>query len=145
VYSFDVEKLQKDKSRCDEILQRAEKVHRDILLKLLMHLFPRLHNIYEPDVNFYHSEMMARKNFRICSPDMFDIYFRLSMSSGQIPDSEMETLLALSSDESGFSQALLRLNQDNRINKFLDLLDSVAVNHIQKKNIGYVINALMNG
>jgi len=45
------------------------------------------------------------------------------MQSGQILESEFDTLLALSSDAKSFDQALARLNQDGRITRFLDLLD----------------------
>lgn len=144
VYQFDKQKMGEDKIRCDEILNRAERFPPEMLLQLLMQLFPRLRSIYQPNVSFYHSEQLARKNKRICSPDVFDIYFRLSMPSGYIPDSEMDAILLAANHEEDFAQALLRLNQDDRVTKFLDLLDGVAVNKIPIENIRNVINALMD-
>lgn len=144
VYHFNKEKLTEDKIRCDEILNRAQEFPAEFLQLMLMHLFPRLRSIYQENIPFYHSEALARKNKRICSSDVFDVYFRLSMSSGYIPDSEMDAILAASQHEEDFTQALLRLNQDNRVTKFLDLLDGVAAIKIPVNYLNHVINALMD-
>ncbi len=144
VYVFDEEKMKKDKLRCDEILQRATNIPIHILQQLLILLFPRLRSMYVPNEHFYHSSSLARKNKRVCSPDIFDVYFRLSIPSGYMPESELETILSLTYDGNSFGEALLRLNQDGRVTKFLDLLDSTAIHKIHKKNIGKVIGALMD-
>lgn len=144
VYKINKQKISDDKIRCDEILNRAEQYPSEMILQLLMHLFPRMRSIYQENTPFYHAEALARKNKRICSPDVFDIYFRLSMPSGYIPDSEMDAILSATNNELDFSQALLRLNQDDRVTKFLDLLDGVAVVKIPAANIGNVVNALMD-
>lgn len=144
VYLLDKDHLQKDKMRCDEILSRTERVSRETLLELLLRMFPRLRRIYQPEIPSYHSGSIARKLRRICSPDLFDIYFRLSMQTGQIPESEFETILSLASDAENFDQALARLNQDERITKFLDQLDSKAINKIPHENIQAIVNALLD-
>lgn len=144
VYRLDEEMLKKEKARCDEILQRTTRIPRDALLKCLTHLFPRLHRIYERFATYYHSDSIARKNRRICSPEVFDVYFRLSMPTGSIPEAEMNTILQLTHDENSFAEALLRLNQDDRVEKFLNLMDSEALPAIQKKDSGHVINALLD-
>lgn len=144
VYDFDTEKLAEDKLRCDEILNRAENLPRDLLQQLLIRLFPRLRSMYEPKMTFYHSEALARKNKRICTLDVFDIYFRLSIPSGAISAAEMNAILALAADEGGFALALMRLNKDERIPQFLDLLDSLTAYKIATKNVPHVISALMD-
>lgn len=144
VYVLDKDQMQKDKIRCEEILARTQRVHHDTILDLLIRLFPRIRKIYHPESAFFHSDATARKLRRICSPDVFDVYFRLSMQVGQIPLSEFETILSLTSDPVMFDQALTRLNQDDRITKFLDLLDSKVLNTIPRKNIQAIINALMD-
>ena len=144
VYVLNKEQLQKDKKRCDEILARCDNTSQNLLLTLLMHLFPRLRRLYQPEVVFYHSESTARKYRRICNPDSFDTYFRLSMPSGSIPQAEFETLLSLSADEETLTHALTRLNQDNRIIKFLDLLDTQAINKVSLNHIQHVIAALLD-
>jgi len=144
VYQFDQEKLKKDQLRSDEILNRQQRVDPAILLSLMQYLFPRLQKIYRPDEGFFHSEGVARKNRRVCCPDMFEAYFRLSMQAGDISNEELATLLQLTADEDAFTQALTRLNQDNRIVKFLDLLDSSALTKIPIENSDHIINALLD-
>lgn len=144
VYILDETQLQKDKTRVDEILLRSKRIPHDVLLDLLLLLFPRLRKIYQPDLAYYHSDVIARKLRRICSPDLFDVYFRLSMQPGQIPESEFTTILALASDNTTFDQALSRLNQDNRINKFIDQLDSKILYKIPEHHIKAIITALLD-
>ncbi|OGT42737.1 MAG: hypothetical protein A3F42_06345 [Gammaproteobacteria bacterium RIFCSPHIGHO2_12_FULL_37_34] len=143
VYQLDEKHIQKDKIRCDEILGRAEKQH-PMILELLMRLFPRLRRIYQPNMLTYHSPTIARKLRRICSPDLFDAYFRLSMQTGQILESEFETILSLANDREAFDQALTRLNQDERILKFLDQLDSKVIDRIPHHHIAIIISALLD-
>jgi len=144
VYVQDAVKIAEDKSRCDEILKRGEKILHDQMLQLLIRLFPRLRTLYEADVAFYHSDIIARNDMRICNPDIFDVYFRLSMPLGLIPPAEMNTILAIAPDAEGFDLALMRLNQDGKIIKFLDWLDSEGVKKIHTDHIGNVMNALMD-
>lgn len=141
----DLDRVTTDKKRCDEILNRVQKIPRELLQESLFHLFPRLRLLYQPHLSFYHSESLARKNLRICSPDTFDVYFRLSMSSGYIPEPEMNAILDLAADKFSFSEALKRLNHDNKIIKFLDHLDNaISAARIPEPYIGHVINALMD-
>lgn len=146
VYELDKDQIRKDKIRCDEILSRSyhSDISQQVLLDLLIYLFPRLRHIYHPEITFYHSDAIARKLRRICSPDLFDVYFRLSMQPGQIPATEFETLLSLASDATAFDQAMTRLNQDDRITKFLDQLDSKALQTIPLNNISSIVNALLD-
>lgn len=144
VYVLDSEQLKTDKTRCDEILARNHRVASPILLALMIRLFPRLRHIYQPGLAFYYSDALARKLRRISCPDLFDVYFRLSMQSGQLYVSEFHTILAQATDPAAFNQALMRLNQDGRITKFLDLLDSEETERLPMKDIPAIINALMD-
>lgn len=144
VYVFDDEKIKKDKLRCDEILQRSQNNAIHILQRLLITLFPRLRSMYVSNESFYHNQNLARKNKRVCTPDIFDVYFRLSIPTGFMPESEVETILAMSYDGDSFAEALLRLNQDGRAIRFLSLLDSNLIYKIPKKNISKVVRALLD-
>jgi len=144
VSKFDAKKLAEDKLRCDEILSRAEKFPRDLLLQLLIRLFPRLRNMYEPKTDFYHSEAVARKNKRICTLDVFDVYFHLSIASGTISDAEMKAILDFATDEKGFALSLLLLNKDERIPQFLDAFDSLTTYSVPTQNASNVISALID-
>ncbi len=144
VIEFTPQKLAEDKLRCDEIINRAENISREDLQQLLTLLFPRLRSLYQTNKSFYHSESLARKNHRICSADIFDVYFRLSIPENYISAAEMNALLSIARDEEGFALELLRLNQDERIIKFLDLLDSSAIHKIPTEYVSHIINALVD-
>ncbi len=144
VYIMDEEKIKKDRERCEEILNRSATVKRDVLLKMLLLLFPRLHMLYKPKEIYFHSETLARNNYRICSPDMFDVYFRLSIPTGFMPESELDTILSFAKDPTSFDQVLTRLNKDFRITRFLDLLDGAAIEKISQEHIASVVNALFD-
>ena len=144
VYALNKEQIEKDRIRCDEVLARNTKLPRVILLELLLRLFPRLHHVYQPEASLYHSDALARKSRRICSPDLFDVYFRLSMQTGYIQQSEFDTLLALAQDAKGFDQALTRLNQDDRITQFLNMLDGHVIAQIPKDNIAAIVASLLD-
>lgn len=143
VYALNEEQIRKDRLRCNEILSRSENIDKEILLDLLMNLFPRIRHIYQPDLVFYHSDSIARKLKRICSPDLFDVYFRLSLQTSSIPISEFETLLSMASNRDDFEQALARLNQDGKIPAFLDLLDSKVLETIPVEDIPPIIGSLL--
>lgn len=143
VYQVDPARLGKDKIRCDEILSRAERMSSVDLQLLLMQMFPRLRHVYQPTVLFYHSESIARKNLRICSPDVFDVYFRLSLSLGCMPESEVNAILTLAADEQAFMEALQRLNQEDRAAQFLTLLDGAENQKIATPYVANVVRALI--
>lgn len=144
VFESNEETRVENKLRCDEILSRAENISQECLIQLLTRLFPQLRDLYPSAIAFYHSEDLARRDKRICSSDVFDIYFRLSLPSGYMSESEMNALLLLTQDVSAFSQAILRLNKDERIEQFLDLLDSSLINKIELRNIPNVVDAFIN-
>lgn len=145
VYHLNDEEIKKEKLRCDEILSRDVSIKKDLQLQLLLRLFPRLRHIYQPDLAFYHSDTIARQLRRVCSPDLFDAYFRLSLQSSQIPEAEFETIITLATNMEAFDQALSRLNQDDRILPFLDLLDNGKfTDNVPKKNIPVIVHALLD-
>lgn len=144
VYETTNDERKKDKARCDEIIGRDKNISKNITLELLIQLFPRVRQIYQPDIPTFHSAEVARKLRRACSPDLFDIYFRLSMHTGSIAAAEFDTILAQASDQEQFDHSLARLNQDNRIKMFLDQLDGKPLHDLPKKSISSIVHALID-
>ncbi len=144
VYLPDKIQVEREKARCDEIIAREKIISPEITIELLIRLFPRLRNIYQPDIMTYHSASIARRHKRLCNPDLFDTYFRLSMQSGSMPMSEFKTIIASANDAVAFDHTLTRLNQDGRVLKFLDLFNQKSVRKIPRENISAIISALMD-
>lgn len=144
VYQMTPDENRREKTRCDAIISSTERLNKEHIIELLVMLFPRLAQIYRPEQMSYHSELNAHKAKRICSPDLFDIYFRLSMPSGYIPHAEFETILNLAKNTEAFDQALSRLNQDGRILQFLNQCDDQTIKKIPFENSQSIINALLD-
>lgn len=144
VYRYDDECIQKDRMRANEILSHNKRFSNEALSEFLLQLFPRLRKIYKPTVDFFYSDALARKLKNLSSPDVFDIYFRLSLQQGQIPDSEFKTILTLASEKETFDQVIAGLNKDERIIPFLSELDSHVLEQIPKKDIANIIIALFD-
>jgi predicted KAP-like P-loop ATPase len=143
VFTLTPEQIAIEKNRCDDVI-KLEDHPSDNILELLMRLFPRIRKLYEPNNVFYHSDALAQKNKRLCCPDFFDLYFKLSIQNNALPQSEFDSILKLSAHEKDFDQALTRLNQDNRILKFLDLLDGKALKEISIHHIPAIIDTLLD-
>ena len=90
----DVEKEQA-KKRCDEIIGRVNESPQEVLKDFLKRLFPKLESIYGNTNYGYDWLDNWRRDCRICSPDIFDIFFRLSLPKGEISQKEIETILSL--------------------------------------------------
>ena len=100
----------------------------------------------------YGAECLAewRRNLRACHPDVFPIYFRLSVPLGAVSRSEMMALLDLAGAPADFGDALVRAREDRRhdgLSKARALLERL-MDHVEKDipdaNISYVIQALLN-
>ncbi|MCX6582345.1 MAG: P-loop NTPase fold protein [Candidatus Aminicenantes bacterium] len=132
------------KKRCDEIIGKASEPSQTILKDFLKRLFPKLESIYG-NVN-YNFDWLGkwRTDCRICSPDIFDIFFRLSIPKGEISTKEIETILSMGENQSLFTEALLKLNEDGRIIRFLERLEDYTRSDIPNENIEPIITVLMN-
>ena len=135
------EEIRKDKqSRIESILNQVDALPQDVLIDFLKRLFPRLENVGY-DYSFLES---WRKQGRICSPDIFDTYFKLFIPKDEISLREIERILSTGNDSESFSSELLKLNQDNKIIRFLERMEDYTREDIPEENIVPIINALMD-
>ncbi len=139
----DVTKEQ-DKKRCDEIINRVNEPPQELLKDFLKRLFPKLESIYSNNNYGYDWLDSWRRDCRICSPDIFDIFFRLSLPKGEISQREIETILSLGNNPDSFAEALLKINEDGRIIRFLERLEDYTRSDIPEENIEPIITVLMD-
>jgi len=139
----DVTKEQ-DKKRCDEIISRVNEPPQELLKDFLKRLFPKLESIYGNISYSYDYLDSWRRDCRICSPDIFDVFFRLSIARGEISQKEIETILSLGNNPDSFAEALLKLNEDERIIRFLERLEDYTRSDIPEENIEPIITVLMD-
>jgi predicted KAP-like P-loop ATPase len=132
------------KKRCDQIINNVKKIQPEIFLNFLKRLFPKLETFYS---NIYYSNEDLhnwRRDCRICSPDFFERYFKLSISSGEISQKDIKAILSLSNDPALFSKSIIDLVKDGRILTFLNLLGDYTRDAIPEENIEPIITVLMD-
>ncbi len=144
VYEPTEAELNREKQRCEEIIHRSEKYDAELIKSLLIFLFPRIRHLYYRNEPYFYSEKVARQFNRLCSPDLFDVYFRLSMPIGYIPKAEFDALIAQSNQPEAFDHALSRLTQDGRIFLFLNQIDEQVLRKIPRENTQAIINGLLD-
>lgn len=143
-YEKEKEKMVQAQTRCDEIISRTSKYSKEVLTDFLKRLFPKLESIYGT-MNYAYDYLDGwRKERRICSPEVFDIYFRLSIPKGEVSKREVETILSLANNPEALSESLLKLNEDGRAVRFLDLLEDYTRSDIPEANIEPIITVLMD-
>jgi predicted KAP-like P-loop ATPase len=132
------------KKRCDEIIGRVTEPSSEVLKDFLKKLFPKLESIYGD--THYSSDWWGnwRKDCRICSPDIFDVYFRLSIPKGEISQKEIGAILSLGNNPDAFAEALLNLKQDGKIIMFLERLEDYTRSDIPEENIEPIVAVLMD-
>ncbi|MDG9827102.1 P-loop NTPase fold protein [Pseudomonas aeruginosa] len=100
----------------------------------------------------YGSDWLAewRRNLRACHPDVFPIYFRLTVPPGAIRRGEMMALLSLAASPADFGNALVQAREERRpdgMSKVRALLERL-MDHVEKDipdaHIPTVIQALFD-
>jgi predicted KAP-like P-loop ATPase len=107
-------------------LNRIPDADRGAAQDLMLTLFPRLASVWSN--TSYSSDWYRtwRKQRRVCHPDVFPLYFRLSLPAGSISAAEMRSIVTAARDSRSFEHALLALDvagdpSKSRLPAFLDL------------------------
>lgn len=133
----------------EEYLELSPEDARENVSALLKRLFPKYANAFGGPS--YGPEWKAewRKQLRICSPDIFPVYFRLSLEEGAISNAEMRALLSLVGDPRALTQELIRLAKErgpdgrtSRAREFLERLQDYTREDIPVESIGPILQAL---
>jgi predicted KAP-like P-loop ATPase len=102
------------------ITQVAEE-DREAVKGLLSRLFPKLENVWE-SLGFDRPQEAAwRKQLRVCSPEIFPIYFHLALPGGTISHGEIMAILSLVGNPQAFCERLLELATQVRPDGFTRL------------------------
>jgi predicted KAP-like P-loop ATPase len=123
---------------------------REAVKGLLSRLFPKLENVWE-NLGFDRPlEATWRKQLRICSPDIFPIYFHLALPLGTISHGEIMGILSIVDDPEAFSARLLELAAQvrpdgfTRLQVFLDRLLDYADKEIAVESIPSIFLSLFD-
>ena len=129
-----------EQSRIEAIFNKVEELPLDVLTDFLQRIFPRMEN-----VGYSHDFLESwRKKGRICSPDIFDTYFKLFIPKDEISLKEIERILSTGNNKETFTRELLKLNQNNQLIRFLERMEDYTREDISEGNIIPIISALMD-
>lgn len=132
------------KKICDEIIKKGDRFSEEVLRDFLIILFPKLEYFYYNNENYTTSLDTWKKECRICSPEMVDVYFKLALPKGSFSQKEIYEILELGNNSELFSNRLLKLKEEGRIIFFLDRLEDYTVKDIPEENIEPIITSLMD-
>src|SRR5574341_640106 len=128
----------KDKQVIDRLVDQAPLHLQEYMRELIGSLFSdRISSGYE-----WASEL--RRTARICSPDAFDIYFKLTVPKCELSKTEMEHLISNANSTEAFSSHLLSLYDQGKIIKTLERLEDYTRQDIREQDIGHVVKSLMD-
>jgi predicted KAP-like P-loop ATPase len=131
------------------ITQVAEE-DREAVKGMLSRLFPKLENVWE-NLGFDRPlEAVWRKQLRICSPEIFSIYFHMALPPGTISHGEILAILSLVDDSQAFSARLLDLTAQvradglTRVQSFLNRLMDYTEREIAPESIPSIFLSLFD-
>lgn len=123
----------------ESILEKSEKISKKSLDELLNILFPQLRNL-EMNWDLTNQVSIWNSQLRLCSYDMFDKYFELTLGENELSTSFFEMIIE--SEEYDFiKQEVLKNDAEGKSEDFLKKLKN-NVDKIQKKNIKFYFRLL---
>ncbi len=90
----------------DAWLQKVPEDLRASTQELVQRLFPRLESVWSSVQYSGDSLSLWRAKLRVCVPDVFPAYFRLSLPAGAVTRADVEELLAAANDPEAFAKVL---------------------------------------
>lgn len=114
--------------------------------KVLMQLFPKLEFVWGNSSNDGKQELEWRNQLRVCCPEIFPVYFRLTLSEADLSKNQIKDILALACDAKGFGEKLIELANQIRpdgttqVREFLERLEDYT-QEIPKNCISSIVEA----
>lgn len=129
-------------------LSQLENEDKEPIQKLLLAIFPKLESVYGNTYYDAEQEIKWREQLRICSLENFPNYFRLSLTTRELPDSEVKAILGSDLDAKELGEKLIEIaNQKlpdgtSKIRVFLEQLDDYSQAEIPLDNVSAIVEAL---
>jgi len=134
----------------EAILELADRSHREPVEAILTRMFPRFASALGGAQHGPEWEAQWRGKLRVCSADIFPIYFRLAVPTGGISTARMRSILALGADSEAFESALIRLAGErrpdgtSRARVFLERMEDYTADKIPADHVEPIVRAFFN-
>lgn len=129
-------------------LDRQSDDKKEILRNLLIRMFPKVNSAFENIGYSYSWESTWRKELKICSKDIFPLYFSFNIPQGEMTNTEMFATLSLTSDKNAFGNKLVQLSKIKKVDgstlvdSFLERMQDYTENDIPTYNIKNILEAI---
>ncbi len=123
-----------------EAIYNQSIIGKDKIEALLVYLFPKANTRMGYSNDFY---TIWRKALRVCSPELFEIYFRLSLAAEQLSKIDIDNTLSATENAKSFSDALMPIHEKGKIGVLLDRFMDYH-EEIEQKNIENIFYALLD-
>ena len=117
---------------------------------LLMYLFPQLKFVWGNSYLDGEQELKWREQLRVCSLEIFPIYFRLTFLTSKLSNTQVKAILALAEDKDKFGEHLIKLANQKRLDgttqvrAFLEQLENYPQQEIPVNYIPSIVQALFD-
>lgn len=137
-----------DKSRFEAVLNELPAHLQEPVSKLIRRVFPKVGSLYKDQLHDSTVPVQWRKERRVCSPEVFRTYFRLSVPPSDISNRETQALIELIANPKAFGQRLLDYAEQftpkgtTRLRAILDQLRDYADGDIPAVQIPAMLKAI---
>lgn len=134
----------------DNAIAKIGESERPLVKRALTYLFPKVRAYYGSTRESPEVELERRADLRISSEARFPVYFRLSIPTGGISNSELRATIALAHEPETFARRLLQMRAERRTDgasrlvEFLHLIGDLAQAVVPNVLIEPVLQGLVN-
>lgn len=126
------------------ITKNVSEDFRENIDDLLKRMFPKLESIIGNTNYGYDWLSEWRKQNRICSPDLFEIYFQLSIAKNDVSNREIEDIIHSAANIELFEEKVKKIIDQEKIINLLDRLEDFTEKQIPLASVENTIKGLMN-
>ncbi|HEY9602683.1 MAG TPA: P-loop NTPase fold protein [Allocoleopsis sp.] len=148
--SFPSSRVEVIKPLHDSWIAQIQDGDREPVKNLLKRLFPKLEAVWGNTYYGAESASSWRRELRVCSLEIFPVYFCLAVPEGNLSNTEMQAILALAGNAKAFGKKLLELAEQERpdgttrVRAFLEQLEDFTQTDIPLNCIPTVVKALFD-
>jgi predicted KAP-like P-loop ATPase len=119
------------KNICEQIItEKSPAGLADIIREIIQQLFPQVNGLYS-NTHYGHDWQQGwRQQLRVCSEDIFDKYFSLSVPSAALSEKSLNDFLTTLDDISAFTENLKKFQEEDKLRlvleRLLDHLDNLS-------------------
>jgi predicted KAP-like P-loop ATPase len=131
------------KAALNAIVELGSEDHRDALSELLQHLFPNAEWAFGGSIYAQDYGKQWYRDLRVCSPKLFDRYFRLAVSDEELSQAVVQKLLGARGDRGLLRLQLESLSAQQRLITALEEL-AVFQDELEPKQVEPFITAIFD-